>query len=343
MNKFIRELLNKNGLKQNELAQILGISAAAVSQWESTENIKPEILYNLSKLFSISIDNLISEKFNDETNAEKYDRLYNLDGYEFKKMIDEKDSDMLLVFSSKLRNINEKMYELLYLKMTEKINVNEKEELEYLHQFISEDINTSPYFREVIYPFQYGEDRDLKIAKIISEHIDIKNKNAFIWELKKIYYIKKRIDWWKDIIDDFERVKEILTDEMMCNILLSYPDIEKDKIATKYSRDYTVEMTDYLISMGFNIIYSHQDFQNFDAAGYFSNEDLAQFEGEKIHINELDQIRAILDKSYNNINLLGYDDYQKIINKCEMKRKQYFKYRDSNPIKHWEFFKEDLY
>ena len=102
MNKFIRELLNKKGIKQNELAQILGISAAAVNQWESTENIRPEILYNLSKLFSISIDNLINEKFNDETNIEKFDRLYNLDGYDFKSIINEKDINEFLTFSSKL-------------------------------------------------------------------------------------------------------------------------------------------------------------------------------------------------------------------------------------------------
>ena len=58
-------------MKQSELAQILGISAAAVAQWKSMENIKPEILYNLSKLFSIPIDNLLQEQFKDETVQEK--------------------------------------------------------------------------------------------------------------------------------------------------------------------------------------------------------------------------------------------------------------------------------
>ena len=114
MNEFIKELLYRNNMKQSELAQILGISAAAVAQWKSMENIKPEILYNLSKLFSIPIDNLLQEQFKDETVQEKCDRLYKIDGYVFEDLIAENDYDGLLDYSNKLKNINERVYNLLY-------------------------------------------------------------------------------------------------------------------------------------------------------------------------------------------------------------------------------------
>ena len=45
----------------------------------------------------------------------------------------------------------------------------------------------------------------------------------------------------------------------------------------------------------------------------------------------------------NNINLLGCKEYKKIIYKKAIKRIKYMKYMQTNPIKHWEYFKEELY
>ena len=163
MNEFIKELLRKNEMKQSELAQILGISASAVNQWKSTENIKPEILYSLSKLFSISVDNLLLEKFNDETIEEKCDRLYNIDGDYWWHIISENDQELLLDFSCKLRNINERVYELLYLKMLKKIKEQEKIELEYLNKYMECNVFQSQYFKELssFVCFDEGTQKDI--------------------------------------------------------------------------------------------------------------------------------------------------------------------------------------
>ena len=60
MNNFIKSLMDEKNLKQKELAQILGISSAAVSQWnEDGTNIKYNSLFIMSKLFHVTVDELI--------------------------------------------------------------------------------------------------------------------------------------------------------------------------------------------------------------------------------------------------------------------------------------------
>lgn len=277
MNNFIKELLKRNNLKQTYLAQILGISVAAVSQWNAPENIRPEILYNLSKLFSISVDNLLQEKFNDESIEEKFDRLYNLDNYDFRTIINKNDGEALDTFSVKLRNINEKVFELLYLKMTKKINETEQEELNYLQKYIEADVYKSPCFAEIASFYCYGEQRDHKIAKQLSKYIDITDKDEFIWELKKIYYCKKKIDW-RNILENQERMKKILTDEIIENLLLSYSEIEKDAVVMQYRDGLNWDMCNWLFSLGANIIYRYNDLN----VEFFDEEDLDEFEGVKI-------------------------------------------------------------
>lgn len=338
MNNFFKELLKRNNLKQTELAQILGISVAAVSQWNAAGNIRPEILYNLSKLFSISVDNLLQEKFNDESIEEKFDRLYNLDDYDFRTIINKNDGEALATFSVKLRNINEKVFELLYLKMAKKINAAEQEELNYLEKYIEADVYKSPYFAKVTSFYCYGAERDSKIAKQISEFIDITEKEEFVWELKKIYYCKKKIDW-KNILENHEKIKNILTNEIIENLLLSYPEIEKDSIVMQYRDGLNWDMCNWLVSLGANIIYRYNDLN----VEFFDEEDLNEFEGVKIPVPELGEIRLLVEKSINNINLLGCKEYKKIIYKKEIKRIKYMKYMQTNPIKHWEYFKEELY
>ena len=113
---YIKELLKQNNLQQKEFASMIGVSPAAISQWEGIDKIRPEVLYKISRLFSISIDDLLEEKFKDEPIAKKCRRLYNLDGYEVDIMLKRKEVDALLEYSTRLKNIHERMWELLYLK-----------------------------------------------------------------------------------------------------------------------------------------------------------------------------------------------------------------------------------
>jgi len=56
-NQRIQELREKAGLTQTELAKRLGVTRAAVSQWETALSIPSlNFVIELSKLFNVSID-----------------------------------------------------------------------------------------------------------------------------------------------------------------------------------------------------------------------------------------------------------------------------------------------
>lgn len=63
LNIKIQELRKKNNMSQEELAKKLYVSRAAISKWESGRGYPNiESLKNLSKIFSISIDELLSNE-----------------------------------------------------------------------------------------------------------------------------------------------------------------------------------------------------------------------------------------------------------------------------------------
>ncbi len=58
----ISELRKQKNLKQNELAEALFVTHQAVSKWENGKSIPSiEILYDLTKLFNVSIDYLLND------------------------------------------------------------------------------------------------------------------------------------------------------------------------------------------------------------------------------------------------------------------------------------------
>ncbi len=71
LGRLIKELRNKEGLTQSELADKINISNKAISHWETGENIPPlDMLHRLSKFFnvpvSLFIEAIANEKDNDE-------------------------------------------------------------------------------------------------------------------------------------------------------------------------------------------------------------------------------------------------------------------------------------
>ena len=58
----LKELRQKNGVKQKDIAAMLGVTAGAVSQWESGRCLPNAVaLMRLSKLFGVVPEKIIEE------------------------------------------------------------------------------------------------------------------------------------------------------------------------------------------------------------------------------------------------------------------------------------------
>lgn len=89
LGKTINELRKKNNMTQEELASKLGVSPQAVSKWENDLSC-PDIalLPDLSKVFGISVDELLSGEINSSAVADETDKqpCADDDSCEFKKI-----------------------------------------------------------------------------------------------------------------------------------------------------------------------------------------------------------------------------------------------------------------
>ncbi len=335
MKKYIKELLDRKQIKQKELASILGISSAAISQWLTPESVGVENIYKICKLFSITIDEFLNKKLKDETIDEKVERLYCIDNYNFEEIIENEDIDALLDFTCKLRNINESMYDLLYLKMTNRISDSESQELNYIYKYFEYNVNNSRCFDKNKYVYFLGEDRDFKIAEQIKKMIDANDKNDFIWELKKIYNIKNKIKW-DDVIN--KQNLKLFSLQAIENVLKSYTEMELNEVYEKYSIWGTIEMKEILFSVGANDLYK---------MGYCSflieNKDFEKIEGVLTPAVKYNEIDKILAKHMINKNSLSYDEYHKIINYDARELVKLARMKENNPIKYWECIKNRKY
>lgn len=82
MNSFIKSLMDERNLKQKDIATILGISSAAISSWKDDVNgISTEHLYSLSKLFHVTVDEILEGKRTGESLEDKWKREYDINDY----------------------------------------------------------------------------------------------------------------------------------------------------------------------------------------------------------------------------------------------------------------------
>ncbi|HOO43458.1 MAG TPA: helix-turn-helix transcriptional regulator [Bacillota bacterium] len=87
----ITELRQKHNLKQNELADILFVTHQAVSKWENGKSLPSiDVLYELTKYFSISIDYLLDDTEIAEDDYETLLRIYPRDSI-ISKFLRQKD------------------------------------------------------------------------------------------------------------------------------------------------------------------------------------------------------------------------------------------------------------
>lgn len=153
----ISELRKQQNMKQNELADTLFVTHQAVSKWENGKSIPSiEILYELTKLFQISIDYLL-----DDSEISEHDYESQFKNYPREAII----SKFL-----KMDNANDEVEKIFYL-------LNKEERKMIIDQIINKKVEIS---LEIIWPFLSAKERTYVLGIILSK--------KFKYDLSKIFH-----------------------------------------------------------------------------------------------------------------------------------------------------------
>ena len=349
MNSFIKSLMEERNLKQKELAEILGISPAAVSQWnEEGTNITTDNLFSLSKLFHVTVDELLEGKRMGESLEDKWQREYEINEDAARRALVDGEKEKVLKYFVALQKANVKFFELLEKKVVGSISDNELKELEYLKQFYEVDMRRSNLLNNI----QVSRIDNLSemILNTLIDIIGANNSKAIIWELQKIYHITlynvgisadRRVipvgdyfDYFGD--DPLEYLEE--DEDVFFAVYNTLSPIEKDKFLTsEFQNKKGVEYLFKLIKHGGNILYTPSDLNitNYDY------KDLDELEGVK-PVPVLDKAQSVIYEIYNNYSIATYEQYQALINFPRMRRiEMEAKYKEKNSVKYWEYIKNN--
>jgi len=351
MNSFIKSLMEEKGLKQKELAAILGISPAAVNQRFKGETcITVDNLFSLSKLFHVTVDELLEGKRKGESLEDKWKREYDINEEAARTALINGEKEKVLKYFAALSKANNKFFVLFEKKIIGKISEDELKEWEYLKQFYDVNMYRSPLLNDV-HVSRVDNISDM-ITDILADKLGSKNSKAIVWELQKIYHITRYgvgITADEEVIpeDDYydfygeDPLEYLKNDEeiffAVYNILSP---IEKDTfLTTEFENKRSAEYLYKLIKLDGNILFTPKDLNiaNYDYS------DLEGLEGEIKPVSELDKAQAVIYEVYDNYSHTTYEQYQALINfpriwQIEMA----VKYKKKNPVMFWEYVKNNV-
>lgn len=187
--EYICNLRLKKGFTQQQLAEFLHVSNPAVSQWENGKGIKTEYLYELSKIFDVSVAELIEGKSKDETVEEYINRNLNIENYDFDELIDQNSLEQLDSFYRHIQLVRNCFYQLLLPWAFDNLSEEEKEKFLYVKKYFTFDNNYGTYLIEGNTSLFFNEE---KVKQLIQKRMtELKNssKEEREWELSKFYYL----------------------------------------------------------------------------------------------------------------------------------------------------------
>lgn len=346
MNNFIRELMEEYGLKQKDLAEIVGVSSAAVSKWNDMRKIDAEHLFSLSKLFHITVDELLAEQRAKESIEDKWNRQYYINEQSARFALIDGEKDKALKYLEALSKANDRFFDLFEKKIINDIEEIELKEWTFLKQFYNVNIRRSNYFNDVQFISRKDNIDDFILSTIRNKFSEDK-KDDIIWELKKIYNITSYgvgitenrevvpIDeYYENYGDDpLEYLK--YDEDVFLAVFQALPQINKDIFVTSLQGSNAAFLCKF-IKRGGNVLYRPEDLNltNYDL------KNLDDFEGEKKPVLEMDNAHNVIYEIYDRYAIATYEQYQAIINRTEMSRiEMEAKYKEKDPIRYWEIIK----
>lgn len=186
--KLIKKLREDSNLKQDNLAKAIGVSKAAVSQWENGKGIKTENIYLISKLFNVSVDDILNGHLNSESNEEYINRNYTLENYDFKDEINEDNIDELKEFYSHVKMVKSRFLELLPKWAENSLFFKEMMTFIKIKQYFKFDFNYYSFIKygsnHIGYPLENDEKEFVKTQVENVKQLKLEEKR---WEISKLY------------------------------------------------------------------------------------------------------------------------------------------------------------
>ena len=358
MGNFINALRRGRGLTIEEVAKHIGVSKPAVSQWESGNGIKPEMLYALARFFDVSVDELVAGKRTNESNDDFIKRNYDLSLYKFDEdKYDDKSGEKYLTH---LKQIKNRFFSLLKSSVFGDLAGSQKAEFNFLKQYFQRDdryLANLKYGPEYICFFNDNDAAQIIKNRILGLPLD--DEKAIDWELSKFYSIKK--EYLKSAL-----VCKTQSDYLLEKLLMVMNQPEKDNFLAanlkfkethseanglvKYgtSRDLTtseIEARPYLKTM---LNCNCHCMKQFEIPSCLDKEDLSCIEGEVINTVEeisLNSDIAPYTYGFDGNELIGslrcwetysYAEYQSFI---DVKKTEYYKaivnLKNSDPLAYY--------
>ena len=170
LGNFIRSLREEANMERKELAALLGVSTAAVCQYENNGSIKTEKLYQIAEIFGVTLDEILETKRAEMTLEEKLEEKYSLNEFDLHKLIDESNPKSLTEYFKRIKSIKDRFYPLVIKTIFHKRSTKEEEkELQFLWQYFEETANIDQFM----------------LNAVMAQHK--RDESAIQWELEKIY------------------------------------------------------------------------------------------------------------------------------------------------------------
>lgn len=182
MNSIAKCITETYNISQKELASILGITSSAISQWESAESISIEILYKLSRLLQVPVDELLSGILPDDVSVEKQRKEFEwLRKFKIDAAIAMCDNKAVKFFST-YKKLKSRFFELMYRRVTGKLRNSWRDELDYLSTFYT-------------FNADFTKPNDDEVAFLVSLTNNCGNKKSIVWELEQAYKCNLKLPW----------------------------------------------------------------------------------------------------------------------------------------------------
>lgn len=218
---LLKELRIAGGFSIQDIANYLNVSKVAVSKWENGYDIKVENLYDLSKLYNITVDELYAGKLKEEIDEIYLKRNYDLSEFNFGN-INEKSIDQIKEFYRRCKALKENFYKLLHKWANDELEDKAIYEFNYIKKYFKFDREYYKYISNInVYSLSMSNiDFEKEFIKKRLNDISKLCKDCYNWEISKIYDFN--IDKQNEIIINTQN--EMALDNMLDVI----PQIEKD-------------------------------------------------------------------------------------------------------------------